>query len=691
MKQYTPDRIRNVGLFSHGGAGKTSLAEAILFDTKAITRLGRVEDGNTVCDFDPDEIKRHISVNAAIAPVEWRDSKINVVDAPGYADFLGDMKSALRVVDAAIIVMDASAGVEVGTEQAWRFAEEQNLPRLMFINKMDRENADFARALASAREAFGKRVAPIQMPIGSEKSFKGIVDLLTEQAYMFHDNHDGGFETVDIPSEIEEDCRTFRMQLVEAIAEQDEELMMRYLEDDPISTAELITGLEQCVEHGQVVPVLCGSATGNRGIQPLLDALIDYLPGADRWPSSTVDGTELAVDPSGHLAALVFKTLADPHVGRLSYFRVYSGSFRSNSQVFNTNRDKAERVGQLFYVRGKEHINTDAVSAGDIAAVGKLAVTLTGDTLSEEHHQITVPGVSFPATSYAASVNPKTKADLDKMGQALHRIVEEDPTLHLSRDQISGENIIAGLGEPHVQIALDRMTRRFGVNVDIGLPRVPYRETISTKTISEYKHKKQTGGAGQYGHVYLELEPLDQGEFEFGDRVVGGSVPKNFFPAVEKGVREALEAGPLAGYPVVNVRVTLTDGSYHDVDSNEMAFKIASKEAFKKGVLQAKPVLMEPILTLRVTVPDNYTGDVMSDLNGKRAQVHGMNPTGTGLTEIEAAVPAAEVQRYATDLRSITQGRGTFTTEFSHYSPVPPNLAEQIKAAAAKAHEAAHA
>jgi elongation factor G len=694
VKQYTPDRIRNVGLFSHGGAGKTSLAEAMLFDTKAINRLGRVEDGNTVCDFDPDEIKRHISVNAAIAPVEWRDSKINVVDAPGYADFVGDVKSAMRVVDAAVILLDASAGVEVGTEQAWRFAEEQSLPRLMFVNKMDRENADFARALASAREIFGKRVAPIQMPIGSEKSFKGIVDLLSEQAYMFHDNNDGGFEIVPIPAEIEDDCREFRQQLVEAIAEQDEDLMVRYLEDDIIRTDELIAGLEQCVEHGLVVPVLCGSAIGNRGIQPLLDALIDYLPGADAWPATAMNSNgedELATDPSGHLAALVFKTLADPHVGRLSYFRVYSGTFKSNSQVYNATREKPERVGQLFYVRGKEHINTDAVGAGDFAAVGKLAFTLTGDTLSEEHHQITIPGIAFPATSYAAAVNPKTKADLDKMGQALHRIVEEDPTLHLSRDPITGENILSGLGEPHVQIALDRMTRRFGVNVDIGLPRVPYRETISAKTLSEYKHKKQTGGAGQYGHVFLELEPLTEGEFEFGDRVVGGSVPKNFFPAVEKGVREALEAGPLAGYPVVNVRVTLTDGSYHDVDSNEMAFKIASKEAFKKGVLQAKPVLMEPMLTLRVTVPDNYTGDVMSDLNGKRAQLSGMIPTGAGQTVIEATVPAAEVQRYATDLRSITQGRGSFTTEFSHYSPVPPNLAEQIKLAAAKAHEAAHA
>jgi elongation factor G len=693
VNQYTPDRIRNVGLFSHGGAGKTSLAEAMLFDTKTVTRMGRIEDGNTVTDFDPDEVKRRISVNAAIAPLEWRNTKINIVDAPGYADFVGDVKSALRVADAALIVLDASAGVEVGTEQAWRFAEESELPRMMFINKMDRENADFARSLNSARNVFGKRVAPIQVPIGSEKSFKGIVDLLTEKAYMFHDNHDGGFEIVPIPDDIAESCQSFRQQLVEAIAEQDEELMMRYLEDDPISTDELIAGLEHCVELGLVVPVLCGSATGNRGIQPLLDSLVDYLPGADRWPEkAVVDGeeTELKVDANGPLAALAFKTLADPHVGRLTYYRVYSGTFRSNSQVFNAGQEKPERVGQLFYVRGKEHINTDSVQAGDIAAVGKLATTLTGDTLCDDSHHLTLHGVDFPEPSYAASVNPKTKADLDKMGQALHRIVEEDPTLHMSRDALTGENILSGLGEPHVQIALDRMTRRFGVNVDIGLPRVPYRETISTKTVAEYKHKKQTGGAGQYGHVFLELEPIQDGEFEFGDRVVGGSVPKNFIPAVEKGVREALEAGPLAGYPVVKVKVTLTDGSYHDVDSNEMAFKIASKEAFKKGVLQAKPVLMEPLVNLHVTVPDNYTGDVMSDLNSKRAHVSGMNPTGTGQTVIEAVVPAAEIQRYATDLRSITQGRGSFSSTFSHYSTVPPNLAEQIKAAAAKAHETAH-
>jgi elongation factor G len=692
VKQYSAEQVRNVGLFSHGGAGKTSLTEALLFDTKAITRLGRVEDGNTVTDFDPDEIKRHISVNVAVAPVEWRETKINIVDAPGYADFMGDVKSALRVVDAALILMDASAGVEVGTEQAWRLADAQGVARMLFINKMDRENADFARSLTSARNAFGKSVAPIQFPIGSERSFKGIIDLLSEKAITFQDNAGGGFEVGPIPAELADDCQTYRQQLVEAIAEQDEELMLRYLEDEPIGTDELIAGLKSCVQSGQVVPVLCGAATSNRGIQPLLDAIVDYLPAADKTTARAASNgseVELTADPAGPLAALVFKTLADPHVGRLSYFRVYSGSLKSNGHLLNASKGKPERVGQVFYVRGKEHINTDAVVAGDIGAVGKLAVTNTGDTLADEGKPLILPGIEFPGSSYAAAVNPKTKADLDKMGQALQRLAEEDPTLHISRDPISGETIVSGLGEPHVQIALDRMTRRYGVNVDVGLPRVAYRETISTKTVAEYKHKKQTGGAGQYGHVFLELEPLPDGDFEFSERVVGGAVPKNFFPAVEKGVREALEAGPLAGYPVVNIKVTLFDGSYHDVDSNEMAFKIASKEAFKKGVLQAKPILLEPMLKLSVTVPDANTGDVMSDLNGKRAQVSGMTPSGNGSTTIEAVVPAAEVQRYATDLRSITQGRGFFTTEFSHYQPVPPQLAEQIKAQA-RQQEAAH-
>jgi elongation factor G len=693
VKQYPADRIRNIGLFAHGGAGKTSLAEALLFDSKATTRLGKVEEGNTVTDYDPDEIKRHISVSAALAPVEWRDTKINVIDAPGYADFIGDVKSALRVADAAIILIDASAGVEVGTEQAWRLAEERGIPRLIFINKMDRENADFGRALASARAAFGNAVAPIQFPIGAERQFRGVVDLLGEQAHGYADNGSGAFESGPIPDDLRQDEETYRRQLVESIAEQDEELMMRYLEDEEISTEELAAGLKQCVISGEVVPVLVGSATMNRGIAQLLDAIVEYLPSAAVTKlTGSLNGNEveIAATENGPTVALAFKTLADPHVGRVTYLRVYSGAVKSNAHVWNAARGEDERLGQLFYARGKEHLNTDAICAGDIGAVAKLATVTTGDTLSEQGKPIVVDGIDFPSASYSASVHPKSKSDLDKMGQALQRLIEEDPTLRLSRDASSGETILSGLGEPHVQIALDRISRRFGVNVELGLPRVPYRETISAKTLAEYKHKKQTGGAGQYGHVFLELEPLPDADFEFGEKVFGGSVPRNYYPAVEKGVREGMESGPLAGYPVVNVKVTLTDGSYHAVDSNEMSFKIASKEAFKKGILQGKPVLLEPIMTVRVTVPDNYTGDVMSDLNTKRAHVSGMNPGGNSSTTIEAQVPAAEVQRYATDLRSITQGRGSFTSEFSHYQPVPQHIAEQVRAAAKQA-EAAHA
>ena len=694
LRQYPADRIRNVGLFGHGGAGKTSLAEALLFDTKATTRLGRVDEGNTVTDYDPDEIKRHISVSAAIAPVEWRDTKINVIDAPGYADFVGDVKSSLRVADAAIIVIDASAGVEVGTEQVWRLAEERGIPRMIFINKMDRENADFGRALASARAAFGNTVAPIQFPVGSEKQFRGVVDLLAEQAHCYTNTTSGEFESGTIPEELREEEEIYRRQLVEAIAEQDEDLTMRYLEDEPISTEELATGLKQCVANGAVVPVLVGSATMNRGVKQLLDAIVDLLPSAaDVRVTGMLKGAEVEVAPvdGASTVALAFKTVADPHVGRVTYIRVYSGAIKSNTHAWNASRGEDERLGQLFFARGKEHLNTDTIGTGDIGAVAKLGSVMTGDTLGDQNKPITLDSVDFPGASYSTSVHPKTKTDLDKMGPALQRLVEEDPTLRLSRDPSSGETILSGLGEPHVQIALERMSRRFGVNVELGVPRVPYRETISAKTIAEYKHKKQTGGAGQYGHVFLELEPLPDADFEFGEKVFGGSVPRNYYPAVEKGVREGMESGPVAGFPVVNVKVTLTDGSYHAVDSNEMSFKIASKEAFKKGILQGKPVLLEPVMTLRVTVPETYTGDVMSDLNTKRAHVSGMNPGGNGSTTIDATVPAAEIQRYATDLRSITQGRGSFTTDFSHYQPVPAHIAEQVKATAAKHAEASHA
>ncbi len=683
MRQFSADQIRNVGFFSHGGAGKTSLTEALLFDTGLTKRLGRVEDGTTTSDFDPDEIKRHHSVSTAIVPIEWRETKVNILDPPGFADFLGEATAALRVCDAAVILLDASAGVEVGTEQVWQMAADRDLPRLLFINKMDRENADFDRALTSARDAFGPSVAPIQFPIGREKGFKGFVNLLDEQALTFHDNHDGGFEVGPIPEELDDTCRAYRLQLIEAIAEQDEDLLARYLDDQVITREELVAGLRTCVEAGCVIPVLCGAATGNRGMQPLLDAIVDYVPAASKHREALAGHTSdpaLSSDPDGPLAAIAFKTVADPHVGRVTYLRVLSGTLRSNSHVTNASKDAHERVGHLFYVRGKDHVPVDQAGAGDLVAVAKLGSVATGDTICGEGKHDTVEGIAFPDPAYSAAVNPKTKGDLDKMGQALQRIVEEDPSLRLSRDPRTGEMILSGLGEPHIQIALDRMTRRYNVHVDLGLPRVAYRETVTGKAVSEHKHKKQTGGAGQYGHVVLEIEPLPDEEFTFVERVVGGSVPRNFYPAVEKGVREAIEAGPLAGYPITNVRVTLTDGSFHAVDSNEMAFKIAAREAVKKGMLAAKPTLLEPVLRIWVTVPEAMLGDVMGDLNAKRAHVAGMTPAEHGLTTIEATVPAAEVQRYATDLRSMTQGRGTFRTASDHYQPVPPQIAEQIRA-----------
>jgi elongation factor G len=693
VNQYSAENIRNIGLFAHGGAGKTSLAEAMLFASKATTRLGKVEDGNTTTDFDPDEAKRRMSISVSVAPVEWNGVKLNIVDAPGYADLLGEVVSALAVVDTALIVLDASAGVEVGTEQAWNLATRNDVRTMLFINKMDRENANFGQALESATNTFGTSVAPVQVPIGREKDFTGVVDLLTETAYVDAGNGAGSFTETAPPPEMAEEIARYRQQLVEAIAETDEELMMRYLDDEEISTDELVTALSASITSGQLVPVFCGAATSVRGIPQLLTGLSNLAMPASKRTVSAQQGNErveLSADYESGLSALVFKTIADPHVGRLSYFRVFSGQFKSNSTIFNANTEKSERIGQVFYVRGKDHINTDVVNAGDIAAVGKLADTHTGNTLCNEGQSYVIDPIDLPKPAYAAAVNPKTKADLDKLGQALQRMVEEDPTLHIDRDPVTGETLLSGLGEPHIQIALDRMTRRYGVNVDVGLPRVQYRETISAKTTSEYKHKKQTGGAGQYGHVFLDLEPLPDADFEFTERVVGGSVPKNFFPAVEKGVREALEGGPLAGYPVVNVKVTLFDGSYHDVDSNEMAFKLASKEAFKKGILQGRPTLLEPVLTICITVPEAFTGDVMGDLNSKRAHVSGMTPGENGSTTIEATVPAAEVQRYATDLRSITQGRGSFTTEFAHYQPVPPNLAEQIMAESREREAVAH-
>jgi elongation factor G len=668
----------------------------MLFTSKATTRLGRVDEGNTVSDYDPDEIKRHISVQLAVAPVEWQDTKINVIDSPGYAEFVGDVKAAIRVVDTAVLLVDASAGVEVGTEQAWRFAEDRGIARVVLINKMDRENADYKMALQSVQTTLGKKCAPLHLAIGSQQSFKGLVDVLGQKAYVFEGGTAGQFTEGPIPADLAGDVQAARDSLIERIAETDDELTMKYLEGEEISAGELNAALKKGVSAGTIVPVLVGSGLLNVGLSQLLDVLVDYSPSPlDLGPVTATNpsGNEVTLQPNegSPLAALVFKTIRD-QFGKLTYLRVFSGSLRSDSHVLNSTRNVDERIGQLYIMRGKEQIALQQLVPGDIGVVVKLADTQTGDTLCAVGHPLTLSPIKFPAPLFSASIAPRTKADMDKMGAALHNMIEEDPTLSTGKDPASGQTIISAMGESHVQITADRMKRKYGVDVAVGLPVVPYRETITSRVDrAHYRHKKQTGGHGQFADVVLELEPIQTGEFEFSERVVGGVVPKNFIPAVEKGIRETLHEGVLAGYPVVNVKATLYDGSYHPVDSSEMAFKLASSQAFKEGLQMGKPVLLEPIMMLHITVPDTYTGDIMSDLNGKRGRVLGMNPQGNGFTVIDAQAPLSEVQRYVSDLRSVTQGRGSFEMEFDHYETVPANVADRVIDEARKHREEANA
>jgi elongation factor G len=698
MKAYTTAQIRNVGLFSHGGAGKTSLAEAMLFASKATTRMGRVDEGNTVTDYDPDEQKRHISVQLAVAPVEWRDNKVNLLDSPGYAEFLGEVKAALRGSDTALLLLDASAGVEVGTEQAWKYAGERGIARFVVINKMDRENADFAKSLESVRTVLGKKCAPLYVPIGAQQQFRGVVDVLGQKAHIFKVGDPGGkYDVADIPAEMAADVQKYRDELVERICEVDDDLTMKYLEGEELTPEELIKGLNAGVRAGEVVPVFATSGLANIGVSQLLDALVDFAPSPGEIgkiaATDVVAGSKVELEPadSSPLTSLVFKTVRD-QFGKMSLVRVFSGTFRSDSHVLNVNRNADERIGQVYVVRGKEQIAVQQLAAGDIGAVVKLAETHTGDTLCAAGQALQLEGIAFPEPVFSAAIAPKTKADLDKMGTALVNMTEEDPTIRVGKDPVTGQTVVSAMGESHVQITSDRMKRKFGAEVSIGLPVVPYKESITNRVErAHYRHKKQTGGHGQFADVVLELEPYPDGEFEFGERVVGGVVPRNFIPAVEKGVREALSEGVLAGYPVVNVKAVLYDGSFHPVDSSEMAFKLASSQAFKEGMQAGKPVLLEPLMNLHITVPDNYTGDIMSDLNSRRGRVLGMNPQGNGFTVVEAQAPLSEVQRYVTDLRSVTQGRGNFAMEFDHYEQVPAHVAEKVIEEARKRKEEAQA
>ena len=680
MAQYGLENIRNLALLAHNGAGKTSLAEAILFNTKIINRLGKVSEGSTTSDYDPAEQKRAMSINLSMLPYIWQGNKFNLMDTPGYPDFIGEVKSAIRVSEGAVIVVCASSGVEVGTEQVWAYCNANNLPRIAYINRMDRENADFAKVVDQIQSKFGRKCLPIQLPIGEHTTFQGIIDLLKMKSYTGAASKEG-----EIPAELLNEAKSLREKLVESVAETEDALLEKFLGGEELNQEDLTKALSKAVAAGKLTPIMAGSGLQNIGVLPLMDAIVNYLPppknhqvdviGDDNKPA------KIAADPKGNLEALVFKTSADPYVGRLTYFRVYCGSITSNSQVWNVTRDEHERIGQLFILRGKNQEAVQEIAAGDIGAVAKLTVTATNDTLgAKEKHTKLVP-IIFPEPKYSEAVYPKTKLDLDKLGPSLAKIVEEDPTLKMHREATTNETILSGIGEIQLSVAAEKMARKFGVNVELQTPKVPYKETITMECQAEYKHKKQTGGHGQYGHVVLELSPLPRGSgTEFVERIVGGTIPKNFIPAVEKGVHEGVQEGVLGGYPVEDVRITAIDGSFHPVDSSEICFKIAGAGAVKKGLTDGKPVILEPIVKLKITAPDNYTGDIISDLNTKRGQVHGMLPE-EGMNTIEAIVPLAEVQRYAMNLKSITQGKGSYSMEFSHYQEAPPLVTQKIIAA----------
>jgi len=679
MAQYGIDNIRNLALLSHNGAGKTSLAEAILFNAKVINRLGKVSDGSTTSDYDPSEQKRSMSISLSMLPYIWKENKINLMDTPGYPDFVGEVKSAIRVSEGAVVVVCCASGVEVGTEMVWSYCEEINLPRIIFLNKMDRENVDFNKVVNQIQTKFGRKCLPMQLPIGSHTTFQGVIDLLKMKSYTGTDAKEG-----EVPANLKAQADELRGKLAEAIAETDDKLLEKYLGGEELTVEELQKGLRQGVISGKIIPIMAGTGLQNVAVFPLMDAIVNLLPAPKEFKVTVVrEGKtlELEPDPKAPLAALVFKTSADPYVGKLTYFRVYTGTFTSNSQVWNVNRAEPERIGQLFLLRGKAQEPVNEVAAGDIGAVSKLNVTNTGDTLSTKEKPGKLASIVFPPPSFSAAVYPKSKADLDKLGSSIAKIAEEDPTLKVHREMVTAETILSGLGEIQLAVAAERIARKFGVNVEMHTPKVPYKETITVACDAEYKHKKQSGGHGQFGHVILSLEPTARGTgVEFADKVVGGAIPRNFIPAVEKGVHEGVQEGVLGGFPVEDVKITVFDGGFHPVDSSEICFKIAGAGAVKKGLADGKPVILEPYVKMKIRAPEEYTGDIISDMNTKRGQVLGMNPEG-GTQEIEAQAPLAEVQRYAITLKSITQGKGTYTMEFSHYQEAPPMVTQKIVAA----------
>ncbi len=687
MPHRPPDRIRNVALVGHRGSGKTSLAEAILFESGVINRLGKVDDGTTVCDFEDDEQERGMSIGAAVTSFEHDGRKVNMIDTPGESSFIADTLAALRVVDSAVFVVNGVMGVEVHTERLWRRADEEGLARLVFVNMLDRERADFFRSLESLKSAFGQHVVATEIPIGSEHEVRGVIDLIDMTAFEYDGDGRGNSTQVEIPEELQAQAEEYREKLMDEVAENSDELMERYLEGEEISHAEIVAALKQGVTEGHLFPVTCGVATHNLGTNRLLEALVEDLPSpALRGAVAALDtdGERLEVEPdeSGDLLAFVFKTTADPYTGRINMLRVYSGELRSDTHVQNAVQRTKERIGQLAAPEGKEMTAIDELGPGDIGAVAKLRETRAGDVLAEKDTPVRFPPLDLPAPVMAFAYEPKSKGDEEKAATAIRRLSEEDPTLDVHRDSETGEQIIAGLSQIHVEVIVDRMKRRFGAEIELHPPRVPYIETIRKPAKAHGRYKKQTGGRGQFGDCHIEIEPVETGEgFEFVNAIKGGVIPGGFIPAVEKGIVEAMAGGVLAGYPMKDVRVRLYDGQHHSVDSSEMAFKIAGSMAFKQAVADADAYLLEPIMQVTIAVPEDTVGDVIGDLNSRRGRPLGMEPKGSA-TEIKAEVPMAEVLDYAPDLRAITGGRGDYTMEFLRYEEVPGHIAQKVVAEA---------
>ncbi|MGC8660041.1 MAG: elongation factor G [Desulfomonilaceae bacterium] len=691
MKQFKTEDIRNAAVVSHAGSGKTTLCEAMLFDSGAVDRLGKVTDGSSNFDFEPEEVKRGISIGSALFSVEWKKKKINLIDTPGDTNFGAEVTFALTAADVALLVVDAVDSVKPLTEKVWSLIESAELPRVLVVTKMDRERADFEKVIADIKQALKVKPVLLQLPVGKENNFKGVIDLLTMKAVLFEG--DGkNVSRADIPDDLKEEASSYRDILIEDLAEVDDGLMERYLEGEELGSDELFNALREGIRNRVFMPVMICSGLVNKGIQPILDLITDACPSpADMKPvvGLTPSKEESSRNPSEEepFCARVFKTLADPYAGRLSVFRIFSGKLTPDSNFYNATRQSKERFGQLFILRGKSQKAIEAANAGDIVAVAKLKETLTGDTLCDEKSQLILPMPSLPQPVISFAIEPKAKGDEEKITQSLARLVEEDPTLVVNRDARTNEFLISGMGQVHIEVVVEKLKRKFGVDVNLKTPKVPYKETIKGKAKVEGKLKKQTGGRGQFAVAWLELEPMERGKgFEFVDKIVGGVIPRQYIPAVEKGVVEAMAAGALAGHPVIDVRVTVFDGKYHDVDSSEQAFKIAASKGFKKGVLQANPTLLEPIMNMEVIVPEDCMGDVMGDLNSRRGRISGMDAKG-GNQVIKAMVPMAEVLKYASDLTSMTSGRGIFSMEFSHYEEVPSNIAEKIIEASGKTTE----